>query len=195
MSRKANYCTPADEYVFSPQGISLRHLAIKWGVSFKTLGRQSSAQGWVKQRGQYQDKVRTTGQQIAAQEFAGVSVKAAKAEMADLVRVRNEALARIFPPEGKKRPGMGGFARAVSALVMVDRQMLLRRGVPTERAAFTDPRERYEARRRRFYHAQRTARAVNGLGRQEEAEPDEDVGGAPAGDDGRPGIGDVGGAA
>ena len=179
MGHRSKYRTPADEYISSPQGISLRHLAVKWGVPYRSLGRQSSAQGWVKQRGQYQDKVRTTGQQIAAQEFAGVTVKAAKAEMADLARVRDDALARLFPPEGKRAPGMGGFARGVSALVMVDRQMLLRRGVATERAEFTDPRERYEARRQRFYQAQRTAREVNGTQLDQEGDVDPNGRGEP----------------
>ena len=167
MSRKAKYRTPADEYVFSPKGISGRALAIKWGLAYSNLSQHCACEGWVKRRREFWGRTGALVQEIAARELAGVTVKAAKQEMADLLRVRDEALARIFPPEGKKRPGMGGFARAVSALVLVDRQMLLRRGVPAERAELVDPRERYEERRRRFYHAQRTARAVNGLDGQD----------------------------
>lgn len=73
-SKRGDYRDYRTEYVQSPENISLRNLAKKWGKSFGTIASQNKREGWADLRTQYQHKLATA---IEEKSISATSDKAA----------------------------------------------------------------------------------------------------------------------
>ena len=128
---RSKYATPKQEYIQSPLLISIRRLAIKWKTGDRALTKQCSMGKWVEERKKFQAKMSERVAEKAIEDGAGAIAAELKQEQADLKAVRAHILKRLLPdddygaPVGKPKD----YALLTHALIAVDKQMCLRRGV------------------------------------------------------------------
>lgn len=132
---RSKYATPKQEYVQSPQPISVRRLAIKWKVGYRALGKQCTRGKWVEKRGDFQARMSEKVAEKAIEEGGEVQAAEMKQEMADLKAVRSHILKRLVPNDmsiaGRSvlASDPKDYAVLTNALIAVDKQICLRRGV------------------------------------------------------------------
>jgi hypothetical protein len=84
------------EYIQSPQPISTRRLAKKWGVPYNTICTQCTKEGWVAERRQFQGKIKAESEREAVETLAEARTRWAK-EYRTLQAAGLKALKRLQP--------------------------------------------------------------------------------------------------
>jgi hypothetical protein len=95
-SAKPKYPDYGTEYIQSPEPISTRKLARKWGVPYGTICSRCRKQKWVEQRMQFQCKVKAKTEEEAVETFAQAQMRWAR-EYRTLQAVGLEALKTMKP--------------------------------------------------------------------------------------------------
>lgn len=128
---RSKYATPKQEYVQAPIKISVCRLAIKWKIPPRGLRKRCHREKWVAERADFQKRLSQKVEEKAIAEGGEVQAEETRQEMADLKAVRKQILKRLLPSEiygvyvGKPKD----YAVLTGALIAVDKQMCLRRGV------------------------------------------------------------------
>ena len=84
------------EYIQSPQPISTRRLARKWGVPYNTICTQCTKEGWVAERRQFQGKIKAESEREAVETLAEARSRWAK-EYRTLQAVGLKGLGKLKP--------------------------------------------------------------------------------------------------
>ncbi len=144
MAKTPQYPTAEAEYVQSPHGISLRDLAQKRKLSFNTIKYRSVRDEWVEKRRTFQHTLTTKANERALRQGEKAFAKDLEQEEQDLKEIRQLLVDRLNPKDlpglddapGALRAavmmpplGASSYATLTGALIAVDKQLCLRRGM------------------------------------------------------------------